>query len=271
MGFVKEMKKHGFLLQYLIAKDFKIKYRRSVFGIAWSVLNPLFMMLIVSTVFSFVLPRGSLDNYSYPVYVIIGQTMFNFLSEATNTAMQSVLASASLIKKVYIPKYIFPLEKVSFSFVNFAVSLIAVAIVGLIAGIGISWHIVLLPLLLVVFYFFCLGIGLILSVLAVFFRDIIHIYGILLTAWMYLTPVFYTIDLIASPMGDTATGWKFLFLKCFEYNPMYQYIEVFRSFVLYHQMPSTASILLCVGYAAVVMLIGILAFAKKQDKFILHI
>jgi ABC-2 type transport system permease protein len=120
--------------------------------------------------------------------------MFNFLSEATNTSMQSILISASLIKKVYIPKYIFPLEKVSFSFVNFAVSMVAVIIVGLIERIGISWHILLVPLLLVVFYFFCLGLGLILSVLAVFFRDTLHIYGIILTAWMYLTPVFYTLD-----------------------------------------------------------------------------
>ncbi len=270
MGFVKEMKKHGFLLQYLIARDFKIKYRRSVLGIAWSVLNPLFMMLIVSTVFKVVF-RIDLGNYSYPVYVIIGQTMFNFLSEATNTSMQSILISASLIKKVYIPKYIFPLEKVSFSFVNFAVSMVAVIIVGLIERIGISWHILLVPILLVVFYFFCLGLGLILSVLAVFFRDTLHIYGIILTAWMYLTPVFYTLDNIGIRDGANATFWRMLIEKVFILNPMCQYITVFRDLVLFHNMPSLTSILLCVGYAAVFMLLGILVFAKKQDKFILHI
>lgn len=270
MVFIKEMKKHGFLLEYLIARDFKIKYRRSVLGIAWSVLNPLFMMLIVSTVFKVVF-RINLEGYSYPVYVIIGQTMFNFLSEATNTSMQSILVSASLIKKVYIPKYIFPLEKVSFSFVNFAVSMVAVIIVGLIENIGISWHILLVPLLLITFYFFCLGLGLVLSVLAVFFRDTLHIYGIILTAWMYLTPVFYTLDNIGIRDGVNASFWRMFIEKVFIFNPMCQYITVFRDLVLYHRMPGILSILLCVGYAAVIMLLGTLFFAKKQDEFILHI
>ena len=261
---------HGFLLQYLITKDFKIKYRRSVLGIAWSVLNPLFMMLIVSTVFKVVF-RIDLGNYSYPVYVIIGQTMFNFLSEATNSSMQSILASASLIKKVYIPKYIFPIQKVSFAFVNYAVSLVAVVIVGLIEGIGISWHILLVPLLLIAFYFFCLGLGLILSVLAVFFRDTLHIYGIVLTAWMYLTPVFYTLENIGIRDGVDAGFWRMLIEKVFIFNPMCQYITVFRDLVLYHRMPELISIILCVGYALVFMLLGMLIFAKKQDKFILHI
>ena len=270
MGFIKEMKKHGFLLSYLITKDFKIKYRRSVLGIAWSVLNPLFMMLIVSTVFKVVF-RIDLKGYSYPVYVIIGQTMFNFLSEATNSSMQSILQSASLIKKVYIPKCIFPLQKVSFAFVNFAVSMVAVLIVGLIERVGISWHIVLLPLLLIVFYFFCLGLGLILSVLAVFFRDTLHIYGILLTAWMYLTPVFYTLENIGIKEGADASFWMAFIEKVFIFNPMCQYITVFRDLVLFHRTPDMLSIILCVGYALIFMLLGILVFSKKQDKFILHI
>ena len=270
MGFIKEMKKHGFLLSYLITKDFKVKYRRSVLGIAWSVLNPLFMMLIVSTVFKVVF-RIDLGNYSYPVYVIIGQTMFNFLSEATNSSMQSILQSAALIKKVYIPKYIFPIQKVSFAFVNFAVSMVAVLIVGLIEQIGISWHILLLPLLLIVFYFFCLGLGLILSVLAVFFRDTLHIYGIILTALMYLTPVFYTLENIGIKEGVNATFWMTVIEKVFIFNPMCQYITAFRDLVLFHKTPEMLSIILFVGYAALFMLLGILVFNKKQDKFILHI
>ncbi len=266
--FLKEFKKHSFLLEYLIVRDFKVKYRRSFLGIAWSVLNPLFMMIVVSAVFSIVI-RVEMKE-SYPVYVILGQTMFNFLAESTNIAMQSVLASASLIKKVYIPKYIFPLEKVTFSFVNFLVSMVAVLIVCLFEGVGISWHIVLLPILFFVFYLFCLGLGLLLSCLTVFFRDTLHIHGIILTAWTYLTPIFYSLE---SLNIDTATSvwWQKILLFLFEYNPMYQYINMFRNLVLFHNTPSVKEVVLCAGYAAVVFLIGAISFKKKEDKFILYI
>lgn len=268
--FLADFKKHSFLLQYLITKDFKIKYRRSVLGIAWSVLNPLFMMIVVSTVFQIVI-KANIGDYCYPVYVILGQTMFAFLTDATNSAMTSILSASALIKKVYIPKYIFPLEKVSFAFVNFIISMVAVILVGLFFRIKITFLVLLTPLLFIVFYFFCLGLGLLLSVITVFFRDMVHIQSIILTAWMYLTPIFYDISLL---VGDGALGkvwWQRIVIRLFEYNPMYQYINCFRNLVLFGRMPTLTEVGLCVGYAALALVIGAFAFNKKQDKFILYI
>ncbi len=269
-SFIREFKKHSFLLQYLIAKDFKVKYRRSVLGMAWSVLNPLFMMIIVSAVFSVVI-RVDIGAYSYPMYVILGQTMFTFLSDATTSSMQSILSASALIKKVYIPKYIFPLEKVGFAFVNFFVSMVAVVLVGCFEGVGISWHLLLTPLLFVLFAFFCLGIGLALSALSVFFRDTLHIHSIILTAWMYLTPIFYNLDSLVALKNGNAVWWKALLIRVFEYNPMYQYINAFRNMVLFHCAPTLTEIGLCLGYAVLTLIIGILIFKKSQDKFILYI
>ena len=258
-SFIADFKKHSFLLKYLITKDFKVKYRRSVLGIAWSVLNPLFMMIIVSLVFSHVF-RADIGDYPYPVYLILGQTLFNFLSESTSSSMQSVIMSASLIKKVYIPKYIFPLHKVTFSFVNFAVSLIAVVLVMIYFRVHITPLILLAFLLIALFYFFCLGLGLLLSSLAVFFRDTLHIYSIFLTAWMYFTPIFYTIDQLPASLKTVMN-----------FNPMYHYVTFFRDCVLFAKMPSLSQFAFCAGFSLIMMLIGSIAFIKKQDKFILYI
>ncbi len=258
-GLIADFKKHSFLLSYLITKDFKVKYRRSVLGIAWSVLNPLFMMIIVSLVFSHVF-RADIGDYPYPVYLILGQTLFNFLSESTTSAMQSVMQSASLIKKVYIPKYIFPLHKVTFSFVNFAISLIAVVLVMIYYRVAISPVIFLSVLLIALFYCFCLGLGLLLSAVAVFFRDMLHIYSIFLTAWMYFTPVFYTVDQLPETLRTVMN-----------FNPMYHYVTFFRDCVLFAQMPSLSQFAYCIGFSLIMLLVGAFVFVKKQDKFILYI
>lgn len=252
-----ELKKHSFLLYYLTAKDFKLKYRRSVFGVAWSVLNPFFMMVILSIVFS---QFFRFDIPNFPVYLILGQTAFNFFNEATTTAMTSVLSSAALIKKVYIPKYIFPVEKTMFSFVNYAVSLIAVAIVMAIYRIPIGWPILLLPFLLICLFFFSMGVSLIISCMAVFFRDTIHLYGVLVTAWMYLTPIFYPFEILPAYMQK---------LVCF--NPLHIYIDFLRNIALYNSVPGMSSFIGCVAAAIVSMVIGCLVFFKNQHKFILHI
>lgn len=253
----RELKNHSFLLYYLTAKDFKLKYRRSVFGVAWSVLNPFFMMIILSIVFS---QFFRFDIPKFPVYLILGQTAFNFFNEATTVAMTSVLSSASLIKKVYIPKYIFPVEKVMFSFVNYVVSLIAVAIVMIIYKIPIGLPILFLPFVLICLFFFSMGVGLFISCLAVFFRDTIHLYSVLVTAWMYLTPIFYPFSILPPLMQ-----------KIVVFNPLHIYIDFLRNIALYNSMPSLSSFIGCVLAAVASMFIGCVVFFKNQNKFILHI
>lgn len=249
--------KHNFLLYYLVIRDFKVKYRRSIFGILWSVLNPLLMMLVVSSVFSYVF-RQNIENF--PVYLILGQILFNFFAESTTVSMSSVLSSASLIKKVYVPKYIFPLQKTMFSFVNFIISFIAIFIVFVIYRIPLKISMFFLPLLLIYVFLFCFGVGLFLSSSAVFFRDITHLYSVILTAWTYITPIFYPVESLSPLLQNIML-----------FNPMFHYIRYFRNIMLYATIPPISTNFICLGFSILSVLIGGFTFFKNQDKFILYI
>lgn len=256
----KGLKRDGFILQQLVAKDFKLKYRRSVLGIVWSVLNPLLMMCVMAAVFSFFLRYDSIPNY--PLYLILGNITWQLMADATNMGMTSILDASSLLKKVKINRKLFPIQKVLFATVNFFFSLIAVAIVMIYFHIKPTKYILLLPLLLLYLTVFCIGVSLILSSLAVFFRDVIHLWGVVLTAWMYMTPIFYPVSLLA---GNT---FMMTVMKC---NPMYHYITYIRDIFLYNRLPGLHANLVCAGMALIALVIGIIVFRKTEHKFILYI
>ncbi len=263
--FFDDFKRYIPLLSNLTQRDLKVKYRRSFLGLAWSTLNPLLTMLVLTQVFGLLL-KVQVENF--PVYFIVGSCLWNFFLEATTGSMYSVINSASLIKKVYIPKYIFPLEKCLFALVNFAFSLIAVVIVMLFQLFPISWTALLLPIPVLYCFVFSVGMSLILAALAVYFRDLLHLYGVLTTMWMYLTPIIYPISLIrdASPL-------VFNIIQC---NPMYHYVEYFRAVLMhgtgdYTQLPGLTENLICLAFAVGTLLLGTLIFKKAQKKFILHI
>ena len=183
--------RYRYLLWNLVSRDFKLKYRRSVLGVLWSVLNPLLMCLVYWAVFSSLMDmRGSgIDNF--PVFLMCGQLLFNFFNEATSSSMSSVLSAAPLLKKVYIPKYIFPLEKCCFAMVNCVFSFVALLLVMIFTGA--PFHLTLLEALypLITLFFFSLGVGLFLAAATVFFRDIMHIWSVFITALLYFSAIFY--------------------------------------------------------------------------------
>lgn len=251
------LQRDWFVLASLVGKDFKLKYRRSVLGVLWSVLNPLLMMVVLSIVFSFFF-RFQIEFY--PVYLILGQTLFTFMTDATNGAMRSIIDSASLIKKIRINKAIFPIEKVSFAMINFVFSLIAVIGVMIFFQIPPTPNMLLLPVLLICVFIFSLGLGLLLSALAVFFRDMFHLWSVLTTAWMYLTPVFYPVEILPD--------WVF---SAMQFNPMYHYIGFFRDIFLNGVTPDIACVLICFGMAIATFAVGYLVFSKTQRKFILYV
>ncbi len=245
------------LLQNLIVRDLKVKYRRSVLGFLWSILNPLLMMLVITAVFQNIF-RMNIDNF--PIYYLTGSLIFNFMSEATSLAMTSVLSSASLIKKVYIPKYIFPLEKCLFAFVNMLFSSVAVIIMFFVLHYKITWMALLFFVPMIFTLIFSIGLGLILSAADVFFRDIGHLYSVWITAWMYLTPVIY-------PMETLTAGMK----NIMKFNPMFYYVDYFRQVVMYNNIPGLNFNLICFAFSFAFLFLGLLIFKLKQDKFILYI
>lgn len=256
-GTVQTFGRYKYLLRYLVQRDIKVKYRRSVLGVVWSVLNPLLMMLIMTAVFQFIFEQ---DIPYFPVYLISGQVIFNFFSEATNLAMDSVLGASTLLKKVYIPKYIFPLEKVFFSMFNAMFSMLALLLVMIFVRPPVTMWILLTPVPLILLAIFNLGVGLILASLVVFFRDIKHLYGVLLTALTYMTPIFYPVDLL-SPAMQTIL----------RFNPLFWYVGMMRQVVYVGAAPTMLQWVVCVACAAVALAAGVLIMKKTQDRFILYI
>ncbi len=246
------------LLQQLVMKDIKLKYRRSFLGYVWSILNPLMIMIIMVLVFSNMF-RFDIENF--PVYLITGQTIFNFVSEATNQALFSITGNAALLKKTYVPKYIFTVSKVTSSFVNTLFALGAMLIVFVVCHVRFQIYMLFIPIILVQVYIFCVGLGLILAQATVFFRDVQYIYAAVLTAWMYLTPIFYPITQLPFELM-----WM---IKHF--NPLYSYITQLRTIVLDGIFPDPRLVIYGFIVAFVSLVIGTWVFMKNQDRFILYI
>jgi ABC-type polysaccharide/polyol phosphate export permease len=257
--------RHRYLLFNLVSRDFKLKYRRSVLGVVWSVLNPLLMCLVYWAVFSSLMDmRGSgIDNF--PVFLMCGQLLFNFFNEATSTCMNSVLGAAPLLKKVYIPKYIFPLEKCCFAMVNCVFSFVALLLVMIFTGSPFQWTVFEALYPLITLFFFSLGVGLVLAAGTVFFRDIMHIWSVFTTALLYFSAIFY------DPTQMTFTVCGFSMQQIIRLNPMYWYITGFRRAVMWGQGLTTSMVLVCGGCAAASMAVGLWVFHKTQDRFVLHI
>lgn len=260
IAFTKDaFKRNWFIITSLVSKDFKLKYRRSVLGVLWSVLNPLLMMCVLVAVFSNILKFGdAIPNF--PMYLILGNILFTLMADSTSSAMGSILESAPLIKKIRVSKVIFPLEKVLFQLVSFAISLIAVIIVMLIFRIPPTLNLLALPVLLLFMMLFCAGLGMLLASLAVFFRDICHFWGVIITAWTYATPLFYPIGILPEWMQ---TAEKF--------NPMYHYVTYFRDIAMNQVTPGLEEQIVCLGMALATFVVGLVVFKATEKKFILYV
>lgn len=260
----KNVKRYFFLLKQLVMRDFKIKYKRSVLGILWSLLYPLLTMAVMAVVFSAMF-KFKVEGVNYLVYLLSGLVMFNFFSEASNGAMTSVVSNFSLINKVYIPKYIFPISKVLFVGINFLLTLIPLLIIILFTGEGntktyINIYYILLPYVFICMLMFTLGIGFILATISIFFRDMFYIYGVIITLWNYLTPIFYDISMLPATVQSLM-----------RLNPMYNFIDFSRTIILKSKAPSIESFAICGLFGIGFLVVGALVFKKNQDKFIYYV
>jgi len=260
--------KYRFLIEQLVQRDFKIKYKRSVLGVFWSFLNPLLMMLVQYVVFSHLLNiRGDIQHYA--IYLLCGIVIWNGFNDCSQQAMRSIIGNAPLITKVYVPKYIYPVTKVFSAFVNVLLSMIPLLLVTLIYGLFANPHlfltetICLIPFGLLFLLVFCVGMGFLLSSFMVFFHDVEFLWGVFSSIWMYGTPIIYSLS-----MFDKLSGWIVSIIKI---NPMYHYIEFFRTIILYGASPAWYEYLICIVWALGMFIVGLTVFKKTQDKFILYL
>ncbi|MDU6039270.1 ABC transporter permease [Clostridium butyricum] len=254
---IKTFQEYRYLLWEFVKKDIKLKYRNSILGIVWSMLNPLLIMLVLTFLFS-TLFKSKIPNF--PVYCLAGRLIYDFFSQSTNQCMNSITGKSSLIKKIYVPKYLYPLSRVISSFIIFLISLIPLAGIMIITKVKVTKVILLSFYPLICLFFICLGVGLILATINVFFRDMQHLYSVVLMIIMYASAIFYSADII-NPK----------YVAILNLNPIFPVIKVFRDCVLYGKITAVKSWVLCPIYAVILLIIGVIVFYKKQDKFILHI
>ena len=246
-----------YLLGLLVKRDFQSRYRKSVLGVLWSLLNPLLTMLVMTMVFSYMF-KNEIENF--PVYLLSGLVMFGFFNESTTSAMGSVVGGGAIIKKVYVPKYIFPISRVLSSLVNMFFSLLAFVLVAVVTRAPFHWTIFLIPIPIVYVFVFSLGMAMLLSSLVVFFRDLSYLYGIILTLWMYLTPLFYPVSAIPERL-----------MPFYGLNPMYQFVDYFRNLALYGNIPGLWTNAVCAGFSLAALCVGTYTFMTKQDRYILYL
>ena len=270
---VKKFFRYWDLLVLLVQRDIKMKYRRSFLGYLWSVLTPLLSMAVMAIVFTKMFKRNITN---YPLYLICGNILFSFMRESSNQALNSVVGSAALLKKTYVPKYIFTLSKVTSCMVNFVFSLGALLIVMLATGEPFRWMNLMSLVTILELYVFCLGLGLLLAAGTVFFRDIKNIWSVITLAWMYLTPIFYSLESFNDSKDRNVVSMSALGLFIRRFNPMYIYIQQFRYCIMQYDIPGIeapfGSLLIRGAICALIMLaIGGLTFNATKNKFILYI
>lgn len=266
--------KYRYLLGELVQKNIKLQYRDSVLGLLWTFLQPLLTMIVLSIVFSNLFGRDSAKVVNYPVYLLSGRLLHEFFTQSTKRAMKSIRSKSGMIKKVYVPKYVYPMSQVISSFVTFLISLTVLVVViaffniAKINPITITWRVVYCLIPIITLFFLSLGAGMLLAALNVFFKDIENIYDVFCLLLFYVTPIVYSMDKLGFKEGS-------IILKIFKLNPMYGIIGNFRAAILWGADFSAnwdkILMLYTMTAALVAMVVGFAVFYKTQDKFILHI
>lgn len=267
---VEMFRKYKNLLKELTLKNVRLKYRHSWLGIFWSFLQPLLNMVVLSVVFSGMFGRDDKSLICYPIYLFTGRLLFSFFTTSTKQAMTSFRRNQSIIKKVYVPKYMYPLSSIFSNFVTFAISLICLICVWIffkVTGISGGSDLFLsayLPLCIVPMFLlllFSTGVGLILSVICVYFRDVEYIWEVFSQLLFYMVPIIY-------PLSKIKTDW---ILNLIYVNPFYSMIELFRQCVLYGRIMEWQMLVYATVISLITLFVGIWFFNKKSDDIIFHL
>ena len=245
--------KYRSLVQQFVSRTIKTRYKRSVLGVLWTLLNPLMMMVVLTVVFSHIF-KFAIEHY--PIYVLSGLILWSFFSHTTSTAMGEMIWSGSLMNRIYVPKTVFAVSAIGVGLVNILISLVPLLLITLILGVRLTPAILVLPFSILLLGLFALGIGLILAAAAVYFADILPVYEVVLTIWMYATPIIYPVDAIPPN-----------FAWVLKLNPLYYLIQVFRTPIYDGVLPDPQVWLIAVSVSLVTFIIGGLIFTWKSNEY----
>ncbi len=254
---IKELYQYRDLFCELVRKGIRLKYRRSYLGVVWSMIEPLLTMIVLTVVFGTLLGH---HEKTFPVYILSGRLIYTLFSQSTTGALKSIRQNEGLIKKVFVPKLLYPLSSVAFNYVLFLISLAVLAGVSLVLGVYPTIKILMAILPLTVLFIMSVGVGLILSTLGSFFRDLEYLWNVGLMLVMYASAIFYYPDAIL----ESKVSW------ILSYNPLFCVISNFRSCIFGESMDMTM-LGYSAGFAMTVLVVGYIIFEKNKNKFILHL
>lgn len=255
--FFQEFKQYSNLFAELVRKGIKLKYRRSYLGIIWSMAEPLLTMIVLTIVFGTLLGH---DGKDFPVYILAGRLIYTLFSQSTTNALKSIRTNQGMIKKVYVPKYLYPLSGIAYNYVLFLISLVVLFAVSISLKVYPTLYMLFAVVPLLVLFVLSVGVGLILATAGVFFRDLEYLWNVALMLVMYTCAIFYYPDAILT----SSVGW------ILKYNPLFCIISNFRSCV-FGQAMDMGMLAYASLFALVSVIAGSLVFAKKQNEFILYI
>lgn len=257
MKIVKTVQKHQFLFEELVKRDFKKKYKRTVLGMAWSVLSPLLTLLVMRMVFTQFFGRNMAH---YTIYLFCGNLVFSYFNEATSQGMTSLMGNAAIFSKVNVPKYLFLFSKNVQTLINFGLTLVVFFLFCILDNIVFTWKLIFLIYPVALLVLFNIGVGLILSALFVFFRDIQYLWSVFTQLLMYMSAIFYTIDQYSHTV-------QCIFLL----NPVYLFIRYFRKIVIEATIPTVWFHLLMLMDVALALGVGCWMYKKYNTRFLYYV
>lgn len=254
---IQKLKQHQFLFEELVKRDFKKKYKRTVLGMLWSILSPLLMLLVMKLVFTQFFGRGTPH---YTTYLFCGNLVFSYFNESTREGMSSLMSNARIFTKVNVPKYLFLFSKNVQTLINFCLTLCVFFVFCVLDNITFTWKLICLLYPIACLVLFNIGVGLVLSALFVFFRDIQYLWSVFTQLLMYMSAIFYTID-----------RYSYTAQCLFLLNPVYLFIRYFRKIVIEATVPTLWFHLLMAADVAIVLGIGCWMYKKYNHRFLYYV
>lgn len=254
MSFIKDIYSYREMIVMLIKRDLRSRYKGSILGFLWTFLNPLFQLIVYTLVFSIIM-RAGYDKYY--LFLFIALVPWLFFSTSIVGGAACIWSQKELVNKIYFPREVLPIAHVTCQLINMILTFVVVFAAIIVSQHGVNGVALLyLPIIIMIEYFFALGIAMIVSAITVFFRDVEYILGIVMMAWQFLSPVMYGIDMVPEDVG-----------KVMVFNPMYSILSVYRDILYYKTIPEWKTMALSASLALLVLLIGFVVFERLKRHF----